>query len=573
MTAPPLEIDTTREQLLATDGHLLVEGGPGCGKTTIALLRAQRAAPDLAPGQEIVFLSFSRAAVRQILDRTRTHLDADTAALLKVRTFHALFIDIVVSHAHLLTGRPAEIITPDQENQLRATFDGDWAQERTRLAAEGKYVFDEIARVTADLLEQVPAVRRLFSDRFPLVIVDEFQDTTADQWRAVHAFAEGSTIIALADPDQRIYEGFVPGVDEHRISHLVDALTPARFDLSASNFRSPGGSILDFGNAVLRNQRMPEPDQVQTVSYPGRIGAERATQFVLTRVQHDLTTRLGAPPTIAVLATSNGFLAGVSAALSSTAVVGGQALPAIEHDLLWDPQLSAAAGLVIASVLSWPGKDRDTAIITMFAAIADYYRTKIGTLVGRRGEKSARNNLKKVGNAAASYAKSGICASKLGKAVIAAVTAGVRLNGNPVTDWRTATSAFTGSPELDEIAGKARTLPLVKTSNDLSWALHDEWNGTRYAEPVTAIQQVLAADLLNGLGHEPAGTILMTMHRSKGKEFDAVLIVEGLHRAQLADWRTSLEEIRRRRLLRVAITRARHNVVFVRPRDAPSLFT
>ena len=55
----------------------------------------------------------------------------------------------------------------------RATFDGDWAQERTRLANEGKYVFDEIARVTADLLERVPAVRRLFSDRFPLVIVDE----------------------------------------------------------------------------------------------------------------------------------------------------------------------------------------------------------------------------------------------------------------------------------------------------------------------------------------------------------------------------------------------------------------
>lgn len=42
-------------------------GGPGSGKTTIALLKAQKRIPDLKPGQEILFLSFSRAAVRQVL--------------------------------------------------------------------------------------------------------------------------------------------------------------------------------------------------------------------------------------------------------------------------------------------------------------------------------------------------------------------------------------------------------------------------------------------------------------------------------------------------------------------------
>lgn len=57
--------------ILAAAGHLLVTGGPGSGKTTIALLKAQKRIPNLKPGQEILFLSFSRAADR--LSRPGTH--------------------------------------------------------------------------------------------------------------------------------------------------------------------------------------------------------------------------------------------------------------------------------------------------------------------------------------------------------------------------------------------------------------------------------------------------------------------------------------------------------------------
>jgi hypothetical protein len=64
--AAVMNLDDTRLAILDADGQLLIQGGPGSGKTTIALLKAARTLVRLEPEQQVVFLSFSRAAVRQI---------------------------------------------------------------------------------------------------------------------------------------------------------------------------------------------------------------------------------------------------------------------------------------------------------------------------------------------------------------------------------------------------------------------------------------------------------------------------------------------------------------------------
>jgi DNA helicase-2/ATP-dependent DNA helicase PcrA len=186
-----------------------------------ALLKAATVLDRLEAEQRVLFLSFSRAAVRQIRDRMRGVSSGTSRDRLEVRTFHSFFLELVRSHGPLLTGRPSSFIAPDRERQLRADFDGDWAQETHRLAREeGRYVFDRLAGTAATLLCGKPTVRALYSDTYPLIIVDEFHDTNDDQWQAVRTLSETSTIVCLADPrpaDLRLHRG--SRREAHRATH------------------------------------------------------------------------------------------------------------------------------------------------------------------------------------------------------------------------------------------------------------------------------------------------------------------------------------------------------------------
>ncbi|MFE6611492.1 UvrD-helicase domain-containing protein [Amycolatopsis sp. NPDC057786] len=561
-----MRLDDTRKQILAASGHLLIQGGPGSGKTTIALLKAAQTLETLAAEQHVVFLSFSRAAVRQISDRVGEHLPLAIRPLLEVRTFHAFFLDLVRAHSPLLTGTSAEFLAPDAERQRQADHDGDWDSETIALANRGIFVFDQLAATAATLLERSSALRALYSDRYPLVIVDEFQDTNVDQWRVVQALADKSTVICLADPDQRIYEGFVKGVDEERLHHAVTALQPTPFDLAGGNHRSPGNGILDYANAVLRNSPAEQPSSVQYVRYSYPYTPEAVTHHVVLRLQAMLAEQLGREPTIVVLGPSSAFVASISEAISAEQSINGTQLPAVDHELVWDPVLAAAAGYVVASILEWPTLSRDEAVTFTLHRIADFYRVKF---TDKQAE-TARSAIKTTNNAIKAFGLGKTPLSKTGKLVIEEADKGIQLTGNPVTDWQLARARLRGSKELREIFDKARMLRLLHATDALAWGLTDAWDGqASYPGAAEIVRRVLAEELIDGRPAEPRAVTLMNMHKSKGKEFDGVVIAEGLYTPKLVDpdW-SDKRIVQQRRVIRVAITRARHRVFFVRPKNA-----
>ncbi|MFJ1618252.1 3'-5' exonuclease [Streptomyces sp. NPDC088251] len=112
-------------------------------------------------------------------------------------------------------------------------------------------------------------------------------------------------------------------------------------------------------------------------------------------------------------------------------------------------------------------------------------------------------------------------------------------------------------------------LRLLKATDLLAWVLMEAWDATSYTDAAGAVRRALGNESLVGSQQESADVSLMSMHRSKGKEFDSVVIVEGIYSSKLleAQWDAKRTD-EARRLLRVTITRARHTVVFVRPDDA-----
>ena len=103
--------------------------------------------------------------------------------------------------------------------------------------------------------------------------------------------------------------------------------------------------------------------------------------------------------------------------------------------------------------------------------------------------------------------------------------------------------------------------------------LNDAWDGIRcYPDAGIVVRRVLTNEYLTASIQDTVPVSLMSMHRSKGKEFDGVIIAEGQFRSRLLDLSWDADRIlANRRLLRVAITRARYAVVFVRPEDATPL--
>ena len=323
---------------LACPGHALALAGPGAGKTHVALVKAQQkvASGALKSGQKVLFLSFARPTVARILEKAAELISPEELRNLEINTYHGFAWGILRSHGYLLnTARAITLLPPPEAAAHFADVDaGAREQEMVRLfEQEGRLHFDLFARLVAQLFQRSVRLAGIYCDAYPMIILDEFQDTNADEWAMIRQLGQHSHLIALGDPDQRIYE--FRGADPGRLAEFVEAFQPGNFDFTGENHRSNGTDITAFGNDLLTDRnRGKEYTHVKIVRYGFRRNQSphfRAKTEVLSALKR---LRNQANSSVVVLVPSKAFMLQFSQYLSSDL----DGLPALRHDVAMDAE-------------------------------------------------------------------------------------------------------------------------------------------------------------------------------------------------------------------------------------------
>jgi len=561
-----------RKLLLQAEGHLMVKGGPGSGKTTISLYKAQKIIDGgtLQPGQKILFLSFARSTVGRVIESARDILSKESLKYLEVNTYHSFAWNIIQCYGKLLVKQ--KFITllspPDASSRFFGLNKEDRKAESKRIFfEEGILSFDLFAELASEVLQRAKAVRNLFSDSYPYIFVDEFQDTDIFEWRLIQLLGQNSTIIALADPYQRIYD--FRGANPKRITEFNQHFSPTLFDFGRENNRSNGTDIADFGNDLLTGANKGKVyKNVIKNTYPFDGGEPMSS--IKYNLMNSLRRVKKLKPdggwSIAILVKTKASTLAVSSYLSRSST----RLPEFGHEVLIDPAGPALAAIVIACLLEKRVREEIKPIL-----IADI----IAHLRGRKDKitkvdlgfsevlTNYQDGIKIRGkNKLLLVEEIELIIDEIGK---------IKFEGIPERDWLKARKLLENCKHdvLQNIFSDSKYIRLLNRGAVLSEKLAQSWRDSEnYSNAKTAVKDALLQEHFSMANRSYSGIFVMTMHKSKGKEFDEVIIWEDRYQSSIVPYDTNASAMEQARyLLRVAVTRARTFTTINTPSASPCI--
>lgn len=543
---------------LSPAAYQVVIAPAGTGKTRLAVRLGCAIALDLPPHARVLLLTFSNQARTQ-LEREAARTDPKLRRRLEITNYHRFFWEAVRAYRRAL-GLPADVhVVPARRRvaALRAAHpqlvpaggadeslmetlsehafpqfqDGRTPTARdlaTLLAVvhlereAGRVIFDDMGALFWELLERYPSVAAAYRARYPAIIADEHQDASALQ-DAVIRRLQSQRLVIFADPMQLIhgYRGADPArLDRHRDEcHEEHALhTPHRWrdDPPAGAWLTAIRTRLTGGDSAAAR-----PDNVElrwTDPARGLVLAKYETRLAIA------SAIASGARSVAVLVRWNRQMIDVRDALLRQRVgvrqIGGDELD--YADRLIDRLAACVNGQQVAQLA--------------LAGLNEYVPQMDATFMDQLNRRLEPAGIRFRGAAARA------------RPFLEALQA-LYLRGGP--------AFFPALAALVDCADRAGWHgPRVEAENVLRRTADLIARDDTRDRSSAFLQQVLGAT--QHATRIEAGVFVMTVHQSKGKEFDAVVLCH----ATAADFPASDEG---RNLFYVALTRGRRRWAITLP--------
>ena len=298
-------LDELNEQQRAAveylDGPQLVIAGAGSGKTRVLTYKIVHLLCNGYKPWEIMALTFTNKAAREMKERIGVLVDAGTASLLWMGTFHSIFSRILRHHADRIGFRRDFTIydTADSKSLIKTIIRDMGLDEKVYVAADvqsriskvknalispddyacdnelmsvdirsrrprvvevyrayhercriaGAMDFDDLLYYTNVLLRDNPDVLEEYRQRFRYILVDEYQDTNFAQHLIVSQLCKGlGNLCVVGDDAQSIYS--FRGANITNIINMGRNYENLRIFKLEQNYRSTQ-NILDAANSLI----------------------------------------------------------------------------------------------------------------------------------------------------------------------------------------------------------------------------------------------------------------------------------------------------------------------------------